>query len=378
MPVLIRYAAVVLFAGVLAVGPGGCDAPERETKTTVTERVSAPVDPMVAVNTLHPAPEDYALQRIGTDGYFVPAYAKYLQGVRIFLDPGHGGEAHKRGFKRGPTGVREAEMNLRIAKYLRDFLEHVGAEVKLSRERDVFVANADRPQIAAAWGADWFISLHHNAVSRPEANFTTVWYHAGVDARPSNLDLARYLCGGLYERLALPQITDVPLKSDQLMYESGFGVLRGATMTAALTESSFFTNPEEEQRLRQPAYNLREAHGLFLGLARYAAAGLPRAELTAPEDGVVAAGEELVFTLDDGLRPRRAWGAERQMVLADTIQVYLNDEPLPFAFVDDGETYTVTAVVPEGAPAGEHLLTLHFMNKMKNSNLEPLFGVVVE
>lgn len=378
MSVLIRGAAIGLVAGLVAVSPLGCDAPERETKTTVTERVSEPFDPMVSVNTLHPAPEDYALQRIGTDEYFVPAYAKYLKGVRIFLDPGHGGEAHKRGFKRGPTGVREAEMNLRIAKYLRDFLEHVGAEVKLSRERDVFVANADRPRMAAEWGADLFISLHHNAIGRPEPNYTTVWYHGGVDERPSNLDLARYLCGGLYERLALPQITDVPLKSDQLMYQSGFGVLRGAAMTAALTESSFFTNPEEEQRLRDPAYNLREAHGLFLGLARYAEAGLPRAELTAPEDGVVAAGEELVFTLDDGLRPRRAWGSDRQMVLADTIQVYLNDEPLPFAFVDDGETYTVTAVVPEGAPAGEHLVTLHFMNKMKNSNLDPVFGVVVE
>jgi N-acetylmuramoyl-L-alanine amidase len=333
---------------------------------------------MTAVNTLHPAPDDYALQRIGTDEYFVPPYAKFLEGVRIFLDPGHGGEAHKRGFKRGPTGVREAEMNLRIAKYLRDFLEHAGAEVKLSRERDVFVANADRPKMAADWEADLFISLHHNAVSRPEANFTTVWYHKTVDERPSNLDLARYLCGGLYERLALPQITDVPLKSDQLMYQSGFGVLRGARMTAALTESSFFTNPEEEQRLRDPAYNLREAHGLFLGLARYAAAGLPRAELTIPEDGVVSPGDEVVFSLDDGLRYRGAWGAERQMILRDSVELYLNDAPLDFEFVDDGETYTLTATIPENAPAGEHTLTLHFMNKMKNSNLDPVFGVVVE
>ena len=59
---------------------------------------------------------------------------KYLEGWIIVLDPGHGGRADAKGYKRGPTGVREAEMNLRVAKLLRSLLEDAGATVTLTRE----------------------------------------------------------------------------------------------------------------------------------------------------------------------------------------------------------------------------------------------------
>ncbi len=334
-----------------------------------------PTDPMLSVNTLHPAPADYALTRIGTDEYPIPLYAKFLEGVRICLDPGHGGDAHKRAFKRGPTGVREAEMNLRVAAYLRDFLEVVGARVKLTRTGDTDLSLEARADTADNWDADIFISLHHNASSRASANFTTVWYHAGVDFRPSNLDLARYLSEGLHDHFALSEITDVPLKSDQLMYASGFGVLRYADTTAALTESSFFSNPEEEQRLRDPEYNLREAYALFVGLARYAASGLPRATLVEPADGVLSDDANAVlFELDDGLRARGSWGAERQMILSDTVAVRINGVLSPHEFEDAGaDGYRLTALLPTDLPEDEVTVDVQFMNKNKNSVINPVF-----
>jgi len=389
---------------------GGCRAPEPRG-----EGPPPAVDPMMAINTLIPAPEDFAAQRVGSDEYPVPAYAKFLEGVKICLDPGHGGDAHKRGYKRGGTGVREAEVNLRVAKYLREFLVTGGADVRLTREEDVDVSLADRAEIANEWGADVFISLHHNAVdNKPHVNYTTVWYHNDVDYRPSNLDLARYLCDGLHDALALEQITDVPLKSDQLMYESGFAVLRLADVTAVLAESSFFTNPEEEQRLREPEYNLLEAYGLFIGLAKYAAAGLPKAYLIEPEDAVVAAraviprsasdphviprsasDEEsgfgigqtissepgpvgppgLVFELDDGLRARKAWGHERQMILTDTVAARLDGQPVPHGFSDDGERYLLTVSLPDDLAPGEHHVEVQFQNMNKNSVLNPHFTI---
>jgi N-acetylmuramoyl-L-alanine amidase len=376
----------------------GCRSPEPRGGVEAAE-----VDPMLSVNTLIEAPEDFAVQRIGSLDYPIPPYAEFLEGVKICLDPGHGGDAHKRGYKRGPSGVREAEMNLRVAKYLREFLETVGAEVRLTREEDVDLSLADRAAVANQWGADLFISLHHNAIdNKPQVNRSSVWYHNDVDYRPSNLDLARYLCQGLYDSLALPQITGVPLKSDNLMYESGFGILRHAGVTAALTESSFFTNPEEEQRLREPEYNLLEAHGLFIALAKYAAAGLPRAYLIEPEDGVIAAspviprsasdeesgsGAEqtlaseptpgspsvLVFELDDGLRSRKAWGCDRQMILTDSIAVHLNGQRVPYGFSDDGERYLLTVSLPDDLPPGEHHVEVQFQNMNKNSVLNPHF-----
>jgi len=360
------------------------DEPSTERKSeqvaVVEEAVAEEIvdDPMVSTDTLLPAPPDYALQRIGTPDYPVPPYAKYLKGVRICLDPGHGGDAAKRGFKRGPTGVREAEMNLRVAQYLRDLLEHVEAEVRLVREEDVDLSLEARANVATEWGADLFISCHHNAVGKPEVNYTTVWHHADVDYRPANLDLARHLCRGLMQSLDFEQITAVPLKSDQLMYAGGFAVLRHAQVTAALCESSFFTNPEEEQRLRDPEHNLREAYGMFLGLAWYAYGGLPRARLIEPEDGVLRADGErrLVFELDDGLRARGAWGAERQMVFSDTIAVRLNGARLPHSFTNEG--YVLTADLPDELTVGEHAVTVHFANMFKNSVINPHFVLTIE
>jgi N-acetylmuramoyl-L-alanine amidase len=372
---------VVVLAAIISLY-GGCRAPQPAPPTS-----QPAIDPMIAVDTLIDAPPDFAAQQIESGAYPLPPYAKFLAGVTICLDPGHGGDADKRGFKRGPTGVREAEVNLRVAKYLRELLTRAGAEVRLTREDDVELSLDERAAIANAWGADLFISLHHNAIdNKPQVNHTTVWYHNDVDYRPSNLDLARYLCQGLRDGLALPQITDMPLKSDQLMYASGFGILRAANITAALTETSFFTNPEEEQRLRQPEYNLREAYGLFSGLAQYAAAGLPRAKLIEPADGIVTLGNEagadegssdrvLVFELDDGLRGRKAWGWQRQMILTDSVAARVDGEYAPFDFTN--EDYRLTVTLPADLEPGEHRVEVQFENLNKNSVLNPHFTVTV-
>lgn len=333
---------------------------------------------MVSVDTLIEAPEDYARVRIDTAEYPVPEYAKYLNGVRICLDPGHGGDAHKRRYKRGPSGVREAEMNMRVARYLRDLLEHVGAEVRLTRDGDVDLSLEERAQVANDWPADLFISCHHNAIGgKPQVNYTTVWHHGVVDEQPANLDLARHLCHGLMDVLDFDQITSVPIKSDQLMYESGFAVLRHARVPAALCETSFYTNPDEEQRLRDPAHNLDEAYGMFLGLAWYAYGGLPHATLLEPADGVLRSGvRQLVFELDDGLRSRKAWGHERQMVFSDTIAARLDGERVPCTFTNEG--YRLEVELPAELTPGEHDVHVHFANMFKNSVLNPVFVIDVE
>ncbi len=358
-------------------------APTEEQAATqpVAEEPSVATQPaedmMTRVNTLLPAPSDFAQQRIGTEQYPIPPYAAYLKGVKICIDPGHGGQPQRAGYKRGPTGVREAEMNLRIAQYLRDLLTHCGAEVRLTRNGDVDLSLKDRAETANEWGADLFISCHHNAIdNKPNINRTTVWYHGDVDLRPSDLDLARYLCQGLLDGLALPQITGVPLKSDNLMYPHGFGVLRAAKVTAALTESSFFTNPEEEQRLRDPEYNFREAYSLFIGLARYAFTGLPKAQLIEPADGCIAPGTRMIrFQLDDGLRGRESWGFERQMIISDSIAVRLDGVGLPHEFRNEG--YILTATLPDDLTPGEHEVRVYFENMYKNAVLNPYFTIEV-
>lgn len=335
--------------------------------------LSAPA-PAIVAGTLFAAPPDFLQSRIGTGDYPIPVWAKHLSGLKIMLDPGHGGDGDQPKFKRGPTGVREAEINLRLGLYLREFLALAGADVRLTRESDCLVSLEERVGLANDWPADIFVSLHHNAVEdHPETNYSSVWHHADVDRNPASLDLSRYLADALHDVLRLPQVNDVPVKSDFLMYPVGFAVLRHAKMPAALCECSFYSNPQEEQRLRDPEYVLREAHGLFLGLARYAQAGLPRVKLNSPANGRMEKDDKnvLVIELDDGLRKRRSWGWQRRMLLTDSIVVRIDGATAAHKLVESREGYRLQVNLPEELSNGPHEVEIQFQNMNKNSVINP-------
>ena len=256
-----------------------------------------PLDPATA------APEEFAWSEQPPAMFPVPPYASELRSVRIVLDPGHGGRADRAHWKRGPTGLREAEVNLRVAQFLREFLEAVGAEVVLTREgdkylhADVTTDNHLRIQMANELRADLFVAIHHNGSEKPQPNYTSVFCHGEPNESPASRCAARYLLTGLNDALRLEQHLPCALLSDQRLYDDGLLVLREARVPAVLVEGSFHSNPQEEQRLRDPVYNRREAYGYFMGLARWAQAGLPRIS-------VGGAGERRSAARQDACGPR--------------------------------------------------------------------------
>ena len=74
----------------------------------------------------------------------------------------------------------------------------------------------------------------------------------------------------------------------------------------------------------------REAYGYFLGLARWAQAGLPRVRLLPPATGAVRRGRQLVVALDDGLTARGGWESEAVKILSDSLVIKVNDRPVAF------------------------------------------------
>ena len=308
-------------------------------------------------------------QRLPKARYPIPPYASWLKGLKICLDPGHGGQAYLENYKRGPTGLREAEVNLRVALYLREFLEEVGAQVVMTREDDSYVGLRERCQIANRNECDLFISMHHNASSREEANYTSTWYHFTPDYSPASMDLARYLQAGVSDALRLPEYPATGLYSDQLMYRSGFGVLRNLEMPGALMESSFHSNLEEERKLHHREYNKREAYGYFLGLAQYAAAGFPKAELLEPSEGGQTPDKTpfLRLKLHDGLAERGIWGKERLQIFTETVIMRLDGQVVPYQL--DQKTGILTYQVTEPLSNDRHAVQVDLMNAYKNHNL---------
>ena len=300
----------------------------------------------------------------------IPPYARHLKGFKICLDPGHGGQGHIPYYKRGPTGLREAEINLKVAFYLREMLEQAEATVIMTRVDDSYISLPERSQIANENQVDFFISLHHNGIDdKPEVNYTSTWYHGDADDSRTSLDLARYIQQGVSDALRLPKSASTGLYSDKLIVVSGFGVLRLTKCPAVVCEASFYTNPEEEARLKQDDYLKREAYGYFLGIARYVEAGFPKGVLITPKHESVIQTKipSLKIQVKDGLHERGAWMLKRQQIFTNTIQVKIDSMNVPFKY--DRDTDIITVHIKEPLSNGIHLVQTELVNYYGNHSL---------
>jgi len=199
-----------------------------------------------------------------------------LSGRTICIDPGHGGTADTDTYRVGPTGEREEWIDLRVALILRDLLVERGAKVLMTRTGDVAVALQDRATLAVENGAEVFVSIHHNATADPEANFPVVYFHGNASENQAGVALGRALAASLADALFDGQ-TEVSLVSDHAIFPTaGAAVLRHSYgIPGVIGEASFFTNPDEEERLRSAQYNRREAEAYVAALADFFSHPIP-------------------------------------------------------------------------------------------------------
>lgn len=178
-----------------------------------------------------------------------------LTGKKIFVDPGHGGTDPG---AIGPTGLKEKDVTLQTSLKLKDYLVNwADASTLLSRENDTYPTLQDRVNRANSWPADRFISIHYNSAADRSVNGTeTLYYTYGSQ---TSKDLAQKLQNRLVEALGLP---NRGIKARDDLY-----VLKYTNMPAALTESSFISNPYEEARLKDLTYIDKIAKAHYFGIA---------------------------------------------------------------------------------------------------------------
>jgi N-acetylmuramoyl-L-alanine amidase len=224
-----------------------------------------------------------------------------LKGKVICLDPGHGGTAATDTYRVGPTGEREEWINLRVALALRDLLEARGARVVMTRTEDTAVGLTARAEVASREHADAFLSIHHNATADPSVNFPIIYFHGNASENPAGVALGRALAHRLRDALYDGK-GPVSLVSDHVIFpNSGAGVLRHSYgIPGVIVEASFFTNPAEEQRLKDPEYNRREAEAYVAALEDFFSAPVPP---IAEEYSTGRVEPFEVFQEDDRMRP---------------------------------------------------------------------------
>jgi N-acetylmuramoyl-L-alanine amidase len=245
-----------------------------------------------------------------------------LDGRTIVLDPGHGGTAATDSFRVGPTGEREEWVNLRVAKRLAELLEARGATVVMTRKEDVAVGLKARADLAREVEADVFLSIHHNATADPAVNFPIIYYHGYASANRAGVRLGRLVARRLAQRLYDTEV-ETTVVSDQVIFPgSGTAVLRHSYgIPGVIGEASFFTNPAEEERLRDPDHNQREAEAYLQALQEFFGAEvppvLPKGEVEPLEP--FAAAQEAERMSETALRWREDFLEGRRLIRAGAL-----------------------------------------------------------
>jgi len=199
-----------------------------------------------------------------------------LNGKTICIDPGHGGTAATDHYRVGPSGEREEWINLRVGLLLRDLLEKNGAKVIMTRTTDIQVPLADRAALAVNNKADLFVSIHHNATADSTVNFPIIYFDGAASENLAGVAFGKAMATAI-RKYFYKSKTIVSVASDFSIFPlAGAAVLRGSYgIPGLLAEASFFTNANEEEKLKQQSHNQDEATAYLAAMEAFFSNKIP-------------------------------------------------------------------------------------------------------
>lgn len=220
--------------------------------------------------------------------------------VTITLDPGHGGEDPG---AVGKAGSFEKNVTLEVARRLKARIDaEPNMRAVLTRDSDFFVPLQMRVQKARRIQSDLFLSIHADAWVKPDARGSSVFVLSekgasstqarllaqkenqadligGVNIGSKDLFLARTLLdlsqtATINDSMKLGKYLLGELGAINTLHkanveQAGFAVLKAPDIPSALIETAFISNPEEERRLNDDAYQEKLAGAIVRGIRQY-------------------------------------------------------------------------------------------------------------
>jgi len=227
----------------------------------------------------------------------VPQYARL---ITVAIDAGHGGEDPG---AVGASGSHEKDITLALAKKLKQKIDaQENMHAVLIRDGDYFVPLAQRVTKARAVKADLFVSIHADAFIKPHARGSSVF---ALSENGATSVAARWLAkkeneadlvGGVnidvkdpFLKRTLIDLSQTATINDSLklghavlkqiggvntlhkaqVEQAGFAVLKAPDIPSILIETAFISNPEEEKRLNDPAYQDQLVDAIVGGIKNY-------------------------------------------------------------------------------------------------------------
>ena len=187
--------------------------------------------------------------------------------VRVVIDAGHGGFDPG---KVGNGGTLEKEINLAVAKELKELLELNGIEVVMTREDDCGLysdldqnkKNADmraRVQLLKDVEPVVAVSIHQNSFTDSKSHGAQVFYYEGSEEGKRGAEilqavLKRELADGNHR---MPKAN------------TSYYMLKKSPCPLVIVECGFLSNPEEENMLRSTEYQRKLAWAIHLGVMEW-------------------------------------------------------------------------------------------------------------
>ncbi len=183
-----------------------------------------------------------------------------LPGLRISIDPAHGGSEH--GYE-GAGGLCEHDLNLVLAVKLARLLEDHGAETYLTRDGNTAMRLYDRTESANAWAPDIHVCIHHNwGVSSKARGAATYYFANSVYQSSAGRRLAGYVVDALTRELG---------RVDLHKHGRNYACLREVKPLAVRIEPGFVSHPVEGLTLADPRVIAQEAEAIMHGIEAYLA-----------------------------------------------------------------------------------------------------------
>lgn len=203
-----------------------------------------------------------------------PQYIKTAGQLRcVVIDAGHGGR--DAGACNGP--IREADLNLAVAKKLKSLLLKSEFQVVMTRETDVFLTLQQRVDIANRYNDAIFVSIHHNSSRSSASGIETFTLAPQGTTSPFARTLRNQaLTGNRQDSTNIALAAAVHSTAilytkalDRGIQRARFSVLCTVRHPAILFEGGFVTNPRESRLLCSADYQNALALALHNGIVRY-------------------------------------------------------------------------------------------------------------
>ncbi len=185
--------------------------------------------------------------------YLEPWYEGKLLGKRFVLHPEAGSES-----ARGRLGLSGTFVDLKVARYVQEYLEAAGALVALTRTTETAPPDGDIVALTNRFGADHYIEIRYRNREGESASGVQAYYFPGSQKGRA---AATAVGETLAETMGIAALPPSELVTFPLQHTA---------CPAIVIEPPSLDRVDEELRLAEPWYQRKQAFGIFCGLLRHA------------------------------------------------------------------------------------------------------------